>query len=199
MQQGLPRPPAHDRVGDRLLHAAAQRLGASCDLAEMGRQPAFDLGLDLARQDGRGALRADGDDDRIAVDDGGHDEVALRGTVDDVGRQAAGAAGGGDAGVELGVVTGGEDQRRAVEVGLGEGVTLDDNRRNGSGGDVLADVGGNDPQARRRLGEQPQLLQCLLAAADDEHVAAVEIEEDREVPQRRTFRFLRAEHHDRLG
>ena len=71
--------------------------------------------------------------------------------------------------------------------------------RNGSGDDVLADVGGDDPQARRRLGQQAQLLQCLLAAADDEHVAAVEIEEDREVPQRRTFRCLRAEHHDRLG
>ena len=66
------------------------------DLSEMRRQPALDPGLDLAGENGRGAFGADGDDDRIAVDDGRHDEIALRGTVDDVHRQAAGRAGGGD-------------------------------------------------------------------------------------------------------
>ena len=101
-------------------------LGALRDASEMGRQPALDLGFDLAGEDRRGAFRADGDDNRIAIDDRRHDEVALRWAVDHVDGQAAGPRRGGDARVELWVVAGGKDQRRPVEVGLGESMPLDE-------------------------------------------------------------------------
>ena len=199
LQQRFPGAAAHDRVGDGLLHAAAQRLRALRDLPEGGRQPALDLGLDLPRQDGRGALRADGDDDRVAIDDRRHDEVALRGPVDDVGRQAAGTTGTGYASVEVRIIRGSEDQRRPVEVAFAEGAPLDGEARDPGVGNILGDLRRDDLQACAGLGEQAHLLQRLLAAADDEHVAALEIEEDRKVPQRFTFRCLRAEDDDLIG
>ena len=107
--------------------------------------------------------------------------------------------GGGDARIKLGSSLAAKTSAAPSRSASVKACRSIDQCRHAGGGDVRADIWGDDPQARRRLGEQAELLQRLLAAADDEHVAAVEIEEDREVPQRRTFRCLRAEHDDRLG
>ena len=64
LQQRLPGAAAHHRIGDGVVHPAAKLLGPLRHMSEMSRQPAFDLGLDLAGKDRRRAFRADGDDDR---------------------------------------------------------------------------------------------------------------------------------------
>ena len=199
LQQRFPGAPAHDRVGDGLLHAAAQCLRPLRDLPEVGRQPALDLGLDLPRQDRRSAFRADGNDDGVAIDDRRHDEVALRGAVDDVGRQAAGTAGSSNARVEVRIFRGREDQRRPVEIAFGECAPLNGEAGDPGVGNVLGNLGRYDLQSCAGLGKQTHLLQRLLTAADDEHVPVLEIEEDRKVPQRLTFRCLRAEDDDLIG
>ena len=139
--------------------------------AELRWQPAFDLRFDLAGENGRRTFGADSDDDRITVDDRRHDKVALRRAVDDVDGKAPRPGGGGNAGIEHRVIAGGEHERGAIEVALCETLQLDRQVRNAGGGDVLAHFRGDDLEIGTRLGEQAQLLQRLLAAADDEHVA----------------------------
>ena len=73
----------------RAAHLVAEDLGEAREAADRGRQRALDLGAQPARQRGRGAAGRDGDGDRPAIDDRGHDEARQRRTVDDVHRQAA--------------------------------------------------------------------------------------------------------------
>ena len=90
--------------------------------------------------------------------------------------------------VDLRVVVGGEHQGGARDVGGDEAAPLQNERvlvRQSD--DPLGKLLGHDADARRRLGEEPKLLQRLLAAADDQDVAAVEVDENREVPQRLTL------------
>src|SRR4029079_1985223 len=160
--------------------------------AELRRQPAFDFGLYLAGENGSSTFGADSDDDRIAVDNRRHDEVALRPGVDHVDGKAARPGGGCNAGVEQRVIAGGEHKRRSVEVALYKIVQLDRQVRNAGGGDILAHFRGDDLEIGARLGEQAELLQSLLTAADDEHVATFKVYENREVSQRLASRCQRA-------
>ena len=83
---------------------------------ERRRQHRLDLGLDLAREDGRRALGADRDRHRVAVDDRGRDEIAAVEVVDDVDERAGRAADRRRPSVALGLAGRAVDERRAVGV-----------------------------------------------------------------------------------
>ena len=87
-EQRLPQATPRGCIGEAVLHPAPQRHGALGHSAEVRWQPGFDLGFDLAGENGRSALSADGDHDRIAVDDRRHDEGAFGRAVDHVVRNA---------------------------------------------------------------------------------------------------------------
>jgi hypothetical protein len=99
----------------------AQAPGQCRQAAEVARQHALQPGLDLAGHDRSRALAADGDDDRVAVDQRGRGHVAQFGLIDHVDRTAIGPGQSIQAGVDRRAAGADEGHGGLVEQGRGDG------------------------------------------------------------------------------
>ena len=135
--------------------------------------------IDL-RKHRRGAFGADRHADRRAVDDRRREEIAEFGTVDGVDRDASCARVVGDAAVERFVAGRREDHHGAGKEG-GMIVGLDHGLRHSRRSRRQAPAPGrsrDDLDRGARLAEQPRLGKRLVAAADDDHDAPFDPQED---------------------
>ncbi len=125
-------------------------MGALGDAAEARRQPGLDLGLDLARKNGRRTFGADGDDDRIAVDDRRHDERALARRIDHVHGHAVSLGRSGDERVGLWVIAGRKDDGGAGDIRSLKAAALEatTHRALRQRGNAVVDRLGDDADAR---------------------------------------------------
>jgi hypothetical protein len=184
LQQPLPRTAAQHRIGNRLLNALAQSHRARRYTAKSGGQPGLEPGLDLTGENWRRPLGTDGDDHRIAVDDRRHDEGAFARCINHVERDVRPAHRLGDLFIRVLRVVRRKDHGRPLQVGGFETAPLQYERTLlAQCLDIATDICGDHPDARRRLGEQAQLLQRFLTAARDQDVATLQVDENWEVPQ----------------
>ena len=180
-EEARPEVPAAGGRVERPRNAAAQALGETGEIAESRREHALDAGADMAGEHRGDAFAGDGDGKRRAVDDRRRVEIAKLGPVDDVDRHAGLAGERPDFAVALLRPGGGEDQRRAGEIGGGRPGAAPV----GMGGDqvgagFLVEGGGEDDDLGPGLGEQPDLGRRLGAAADDDDAASGDLVEGRE-------------------
>ena len=177
---------ARDVAGHRVAHPARE----GGEPAQRGGQRSFDLGLDLAGEDGGGTLGSDGDNDRVAVHQRGGGDVAQIRPVHHV----DGAARGDGQRVDRGVVAR-TARRDESHGGPGEGrlahrtvmpfcaatgcerLQLRLQRR------------GGEDDARIGLEDQAGLLCGLLAASDDDDAATAGADEHGKALHRRLLRW----------
>ena len=163
---------AADGAHGKHIGCLAKGLAHTRQQAQPGGQARFQVCLDLARQNRGRAFGTDGDDDGVAVDDGGSDELAARQIVDNV---------------DDGTVCGGQLQGASVQHGILVR-TIGDHAAQRVAGFLrtrdqvqLARIGPchnlgrgvfrdhRDP--RRRLEQQPQLGHRRIATARNEDAA----------------------------
>ena len=145
-------------------------------------QARLQIGLDRAGEHRGRALGADGDGHRVAVDDGGGDELAVVQVVDDVDQRAVRPRDRGGAGVLGRVLVGGIEERGAGRVaGLHRAAHEAQAPLGRPALDLGRRVGGEDREVRLGLQQEPQLGQRRLAAARQDDPAAGEGQEDREM------------------
>src|SRR5207249_6864024 len=125
------------------------------------------------RERGRGAAGRDGDRERALPVDGGEDERAELGHVDDVAEHPARLRVREDAAVQLRVVGRGDDEEVAVEVLRAVATLHEADRQVEEGG---LDARRDDGHARVALMEAAHLLERDRAAAHDEAGTALEVE-----------------------
>ena len=142
--------------------------------ARGGRQHGLDTRLDRARENGRRAFRADGDDHRIAVDQGGRDELRVRRVVHDVDERARRPADRGGTSVLALIVVRAVEQRRAVRIaGLDGALDQLDAARIRPSAHAFTGLRSEDADARASLEQQRDLRRRMLArAGEDDHAAA---------------------------
>ena len=149
--------------------------------AETGRQHRLDLLADALAEDRGRTLGADGDHQRVAVDDGGGDDGGEVGAVDDIDRNAAGLRGGRYRRLERRVGSDEHQGRTVQHAGLEAGAEPG----NGAMADQPVELGmepvGDERHDCLRFEQQPDLAQGFLAAADHHHAALAHVEEHREI------------------
>ena len=203
LQQPLPEAAPGAGVGNGLGDGVAQALGAPGEHAEIGRKQRLQKGLDLARQHGGRAFRADRHGDGIAVDDRGRDEGGERGRIDDVDGNAACPGRARHGGIEQAVTGCRVDEPLALEIAGLEGPQQDPQSADlRELGQLVDDAFGDNRNARAGLAQQAHLLRGLLAAADDKHIRLLEIGKEGEIAHglsgSRRSRVDRVESHRRL-
>ena len=166
-------------------HRAAQAPGERRVGAEAGVEHLLDLRPDAAGQHRGRALRADGDDDRVAVHDGGRGDVAELRPVDDVDGGARRLGQRVQRRVEPGAPRRDERQRGAREGGGRDGPILVRDPPGGrKAGELGVERGREHGDPRVGLQEEAHLLRGLLAAAGDDDAAPGGAEEHREALHR---------------
>ena len=160
----------------------AKRLADARQRAQRSGQALLKVGLDRARQHGRGPFGADGHGDGIAVDDGGGDEFAVVQVVDDVDQRAVGLGDGGGAGILDLVLVGGVEQRRTGGVTVAQGAV--DQCQLALGGpclDLRICIRCKDSDRSLGFHQQAQLGQSSLATARKDDAAACGGQKDRKM------------------
>jgi hypothetical protein len=95
LEYAIPEAAPRARHDEGAAHLLAEDVGEASQPTQRRRQAAFDLGANTGGQHRCGPPRRDGDRDRRAIDDRGHDEARQPGPVDDVDRNAAPLGSGG--------------------------------------------------------------------------------------------------------
>lgn len=150
--------------------------------AQRRRQQLLDPGLDPAGQDRRGALGADGNRHRIAIDDGRRDEIAALEIVDDIDERPRGTADRHGASILGRVGIGTIDEGRALGIARVERA-LHKRQPPGPMPDPQLRIRGHAIDEKPRLGlqQQAQLRDRSLSGTGHDHPAITQIKKDREV------------------
>ena len=181
IEEAVPEPAPCRPLADGSGCALAQAGGPAGEPAQACRQHRLQTRLDLPREDRRGALGADCHDDGVTVDDGRRDEVAELLAVDRVDGHA-GRPGHRHRAGSFGLVRERHvGQAHPRQIACRERPRLQrDGAHDGHPGDFVARVLGQHADARLGLGQEPDLLRRLLAAANDQHGLMIQVEEHRE-------------------
>ena len=188
-EDAIPEAPARARLIERAADLLAEDLGEARHPADRRRQGALDLGAQPARQRRRGTAGRDGDGDGRAIDDRRHDEARKLRPIDDVHRHAALLGGLRHARLQRLVVGGDDHQRHAGEIAFVEGATCpgDAVRRRSFGRSRRPRCRRSGSPARRPTAAARPCAPPL-GAADHQHVAVLQGEEEREALHHAAFR-----------
>ena len=179
VDHALPEAAAQRKFGNARMHRLAEAADEAGEIADPRRQHRLDALAHAARHHRRGAAGADRDHDIAAIDDGGKDESRMREVVHHIDGQAdrlrprrhrnADVAG-----------TRTEDRNDAAEIG-GERIAIVRVRSAPTSSapmpaDIMIAVGRKpaDPRTGRR--QQPQFGAREIARANEQHLAALQIE-----------------------
>ena len=167
-EQVFPQPSATDGIIYIVVQACAQRHGLPGDFADARRQKSFDLGANVAGENRRCPFAADGDDDRIPIDQRRDDEGACSRVVDHIDLDTPRRSRRRYGHRQFRIVTSDEDEARAIKVS-GRKRLVDQSDRMGidQGSQLWRHDGADDGETCCRLQQQAQLLDCLLATTDD--------------------------------
>ncbi len=182
LQNVLPEAAAQDRRGNRLRDGGAKGAGQAGETPISGGDQAFQPRLQHARQDRRSALSRDRNDERIAVDDRGHDEVAEARPVGDIDQGARLFRRGAEDGRETLVLDRDEAKRRPLEIPrLGIAGFMPKIRQLARRAKILAKLGCKGSDARAGLHQEFGPTRRDHAAADNDGGLVAKVEKNRQV------------------
>ena len=160
--------------------------------AKPGGQQPFQALADAAGENGGAAAGADGNQNRVAVHNRGHEEAGEGGLIDDVHRHADILGAAGDFPVLIVVAGCGENHSLIADIIQAEGAAQqNDLVGHGGGFDFCRRVLRHDRNARAGAFQQAQLLRCRFTAADNQGFALVQRQENRQAVHR-PFPFLQS-------
>ena len=184
VDHALPEAAAQREFGNARMHRLAKAADEAGEIADARRQHRLDALAHAARHHRRSAAGADGDDDIAAIDDRGKDESRMREVVHHIDGQAdrLGARRHRNADV---AGAGAEDRDHAGKIG-GERIARGrfDPRHvvGGEAREIMIAVGRIPADLRAGRRQQAQFGARELARSDEQHLAALQIEEHRQKP-----------------
>ena len=143
----------------------------------VGQQP-LDASAKPARQHRNRATGRNADDDRIAIDDRGHDEARQIGAIDDVGEHTLRPCRPRHARIDVATAGRGVDYRAPFDIDGREGPRPPPEIA-GLGGqsDLAVDDGRHDRHGRPSAAQQPDLGHGRTTAANDQRAVRLHVEE----------------------